>query len=301
MANHRQPQREAEAEAGLWGNAGLALLKGVTGWLTGSSALLADAFRSGADAGKCFAAAIGTRGAKRIAMRGTERRESADADQASNLVVSLLLLIVGVEIGISAVRQAAEGLPDAPQWPAIAVVAAAWAIKAGFFSAGERRIETYVSAVVLAGAAGAWLGGRLDRPLLLYLDPAAALFVAIVMILRGYRLIAGTMFGGKPSGSARPDEAELKESVQGVEGVIAVSALRARERGHYIVVDATISVNPRITVLEGREIAKRVKVQVFKRFTHVTDVQVQVDPYDPGYPYKSNHDPNQEHMPTLLQ
>ncbi|WP_036581789.1 cation transporter dimerization domain-containing protein, partial [Paenibacillus darwinianus] len=97
------------------------------------------------------------------------------------------------------------------------------------------------------------------------------------------------------------DEAELRETVQGVEGVIAVPTIRAREQGHYVAVAAAISVNPRITVLEGQEIAKRVKDQVFKRFTHVTDVQVQVDPYDPGYPYKSNHDPNQEHMPTLLQ
>jgi divalent metal cation (Fe/Co/Zn/Cd) transporter len=62
-----------------------------------------------------------------------------------------------------------------------------------------------------------------------------------------------------------------------------------------------ICVNPRITVAEGQDIAKRVKQLVMKRFVHVTDVVVVVEPYDPGYPYKSNHDPNQEHMPTLLQ
>lgn len=96
-----------------------------------------------------------------------------------------------------------------------------------------------------------------------------------------------------------PDE--LMQVVQRVEGVVTVESLRAREQGHYVVADIVISVNPRITVLEGQEIAKRVKTLLMHRFLHLSDVSVYVEPYDPGYPYKSNHDPNQEQMPTLLQ
>ncbi|RIX50571.1 hypothetical protein D3P08_20060 [Paenibacillus nanensis] len=94
---------------------------------------------------------------------------------------------------------------------------------------------------------------------------------------------------------------ELMQVVQRVEGVVTVESLRAREQGHYVVADIVISVNPRITVLEGQEIAKKVKTLLMHRFLHLSDVSVYVEPYDPGYPYKSNHDPNQEHMPTLLQ
>jgi divalent metal cation (Fe/Co/Zn/Cd) transporter len=94
---------------------------------------------------------------------------------------------------------------------------------------------------------------------------------------------------------------EFKAAIQRIEGVITVEVLRAREHGHYVVAEVVITVNPRISVLEGNEIAKRVKYFMMKRFSHVTDVSVHVEPYDPGYPYKSNHDPNQEQMPTLLQ
>ncbi|MEK3882719.1 cation transporter dimerization domain-containing protein [Paenibacillus sp. PL2-23] len=94
---------------------------------------------------------------------------------------------------------------------------------------------------------------------------------------------------------------ELMQVVQRVEGVVTVQSLKAREQGHYVVADIIISVNPRITVQEGQEIAKRVKTLLMHRFVHLTDVSVYVEPYDPGYPYKSNHDPNQEQMPTLLQ
>ncbi|MFD0588262.1 cation transporter dimerization domain-containing protein [Paenibacillus sp. GCM10027627] len=94
---------------------------------------------------------------------------------------------------------------------------------------------------------------------------------------------------------------ELMQVVQRIEGVVTVQSLRAREQGHYVVAEMVISVNPRITVLEGQEIAKRVKMLLMHRFLHLSEVSIYVEPYDPGYPYKSNHDPNQEQMPTLLQ
>lgn len=109
-------------------------------------------------------------------------------------------------------------------------------------------------------------------------------------------------------GKGRKTEAEREESVealmqivQRVEGVVTVQSLRAKEHGHYVVAEIVITVNPRITVLEGQEIAKRVKTLLMHRFLHLSDVLIYVEPYDPGYPYKSNHDPNQEQMPTLLQ
>lgn len=101
--------------------------------------------------------------------------------------------------------------------------------------------------------------------------------------------------------SREEDADELMQVVQRVEGVVTVQSLKAREHGHYVVADIVISVNPRITVLEGQEIAKRVKTLLMHRFLHLSEVSVFVEPYDPGYPYKSNHDPNQEQMPTLLQ
>ncbi|WP_262678905.1 cation transporter dimerization domain-containing protein [Paenibacillus sp. J5C2022] len=94
---------------------------------------------------------------------------------------------------------------------------------------------------------------------------------------------------------------EIMAVVQRVEGVVTVQSLRAREHGHYVVAEIIISVNPRITVQEGQDIAKRVKLLLMHRFLHLSEVVIYVEPYDPGYPYKSNHDPNQEQMPTLLQ
>ncbi|WP_372447115.1 cation transporter [Paenibacillus cisolokensis] len=55
----KMKQRYARSEAairyGLWGNTALALFKGIVGWLSGSTALLADAFRSTAEAAESYA------------------------------------------------------------------------------------------------------------------------------------------------------------------------------------------------------------------------------------------------------
>ncbi|WP_168121646.1 cation transporter dimerization domain-containing protein [Paenibacillus sp. HB172176] len=97
------------------------------------------------------------------------------------------------------------------------------------------------------------------------------------------------------------DAEDFMQIVQRVEGVVTVESLRAREQGHYVIAEIVISVNPRISVLEGQEIANKVKLLLMHRFLHLSDVSIHVEPYNPGYPYKSNHDPNQEQMPTLLQ
>lgn len=117
--------------------------------------------------------------------------------------------------------------------------------------------------------------------------------------------VTSILFRGSQRGGASKKQEESAEElmavVQRVEGVVTVQSIRAREQGHYVVAEIIISVNPRITVLEGQDIAKRVKLLLMHRFLHLSEVMIYVEPYDPGYPYKSNHDPNQEQMPTLLQ
>jgi divalent metal cation (Fe/Co/Zn/Cd) transporter len=88
--------------------------------------------------------------------------------------------------------------------------------------------------------------------------------------------------------------------VQKIKGIITVDELRARERGHYVLVDVKISVNPKISVHEGHEIARLVKQQLLKRFIHVSEVYIQVNPYDPGFPYKNNVDPDQSENASIL-
>ncbi|WP_169082719.1 cation diffusion facilitator family transporter [Paenibacillus sp. PL91] len=301
-------QRYAKAEsaswAGLWGNMLLALFKGVIGWLSGSKALLADAFRTAAEVAAGVIAISGLRASRQRKMakpNAPSEAEDTRGEAATTILLSVVLLIIGLEIGISAIRDISNGVTSSPHWSAIAAIALSLIVQQLFFPSKERLMGLYCSAAALVGTSGAIIGKMLSIPVLYYFDPAAAIVIAVIVVINGYRM--ATVFIRKDGNGDVSDENpdELMQLVQRVEGVVTVQSMRAREHGHYVIAEMVISVNPRISVLEGHEIAKRVKQLVMKRFIHVTDVSIYVEPYDPGYPYKSNHDPNQEQMPTLLQ
>lgn len=304
--------RSVSAEHGalvtLWGLFGLSLFKGSVGWLTGSRALMADACHSAADCAGAFSSYLGLRNAR------DRRNASRRTESVAAVVLSSLILVAGLEIGISSIRSVAEGPDKAPGWGAVAAIAAGMAVREGLVRykrrrdhslgiradrPGENRSDAFASLTALVGTAGAMTGDLLDMPILYVLDPAAGLVIAAFVMRTGYRLTAGIL---RHTAADKPDEVDsrmLLEAVQRIDGVIAVDEVRTRELGHYIVVDTAIRVNPRISVAEGHEIAQRIRRQLTKRFLHVADATVLVQPYDPGYPYKSNH--QDEEVSTLLQ
>ncbi|UVI28085.1 cation diffusion facilitator family transporter [Paenibacillus spongiae] len=300
-ANDRYAKAEAAAWMGLLGNVGIAAIKGGVG-LMGSKALLADACRSASDAASSFVSLTSLRRCRQFgAMDAPVPAARGRTEGTSGVIASILLMIIGLEIGISAIKSIADGVEEGPGWPAVTTVIIAFLVKELIFPVKERRSDLYASLAAFVGTGAAALGSPLGLPVLYYFDPAASLIIVVIIFTNGYRIASASVLKSRYFEEEPQDINEFKAAVQRIEGVVTVEELRAREHGHYVVADVVISVNPRITVLEGNEIAKRVKYFLMRRFGHVTDVTVYVEPYDPGYPYKSNHDPNQEQMPTLLQ
>jgi divalent metal cation (Fe/Co/Zn/Cd) transporter len=113
-------------------------------------------------------------------------------------------------------------------------------------------------------------------------------------------MVSSTFHGFKEQLLQHENTSEMKELVEHIHGVISIEELHALEHGHFLIVEMKICVNPTITVLEGQTIANTIKAQLMKKFTHITDVSVQVMPYDSGYPYKNTLDLNHNDYPTVL-
>jgi cation diffusion facilitator family transporter len=312
-------QRFAKAETGAWvgifGNIVLALMKGIVGFMSGSKALIADAAHSASDVAGSAAVLIGLRAARKPPDQDHPYGHGK-AESIAAIIVSMLLLIVGIEIGINAARSIYSGQVAPPAWYALIAIAVSIAAKEAMFqykyrlgkklssqaliaNAWEHRSDVYSSIAALAGVGGAVLGSYWNMPALYYLDPAAGLFVAVLVVKMGYKLVMESIHSTMDHVLHQEDAEELVRAAQKVKGVITVDDLRAREHGHYVIVDIKISVNPKITVSEGHDIGKVVKLKLMERFSHVSDVFIHVNPYDPGYPYK-NISPEQEDRPTLL-
>lgn len=314
MAVLNSHSAEHGAQVSVLGLLVLSIVKGAAGWATGSRALLADACHSAADfAGAATSYLEMRRVGHSPRLRSANERMAAET--VAGVVLSALILVAGIEIGLSSIRKIVAGVDESPGWGSVAVIIAGIVVRESLVRyrkrhesnlgiravalRGENRSDIFASLAALVGTFGAITGDLLGMPMLYVLDPAAGIVIGVFVVKSGFQLVLGLVRPGDSRDLNEVDMQAMLEAVQRVDGVVAVDDLTAKEQGHYVVVEMTIRVNPRITVFEGHDVALRVRRQLTKRFLHVSDANVHVQPYDPGYPYKSNH--HEEELTSLLQ
>lgn len=324
MAREHISTVQAATWSGIAGNLTLAVIKAVVGYLSNSKSLLADGLYSASEAASSLAGLFPSHSVRhkskdtnRASMRSKEH--SRVARPGISVLLSVLILMGGLQIAISALSSLIGDAPVTSDKYQHALVAAfaALAIKEAIFQfqyryfrkrnqaqaltyAQQHRRALYCSLTVLVGIVGSMIGEMSGWSVLLYMDPAAALIASCFVFHKGYRMIVDTVYGSLVQELQQEEALDFKETVQRVYGVITIEQLVAREQEHAVTIELIISVNPRISVLEAQEISNRAKALLFTRFSHVKEVQIQAVPYDPGYPYKSNHE-LPDHEATLIQ
>ena len=316
MSEQRLKQAESIAKVDIIITLLLIIVKGVIGVISHSRALIADAAYSASVVAGALADLMGSRVSKE-STKEDQSYGSSKSEAITTIIVAVLILVVGVEIAISAVKTIIHGVTEAPRGIAvIAIVVSLLAKKIMFHykydlgkkaanqaimaSAWEQRTAMYPSFIALVGVTAALIGQSLEMPSLYVFDTIASFFIALLLFKLGYKMVLESIYSSVDRKIHPEDAIELMSTVQRIKGVINVDELRAREHGHYVLVDVKISVNPKISVHEGHDIARLVKQQLMKRFIHVSDVFIHVNPYDPGYPYKNNVDPDQDESASLL-
>lgn len=319
MIREQAVPSDSAAWLGIINNVILAVFKGGVGLLFDSRALLADALYSASDAAAGIAEKLQLPQMlkKRVGEPHTVSRNST-AEPLIACLFAVFLFMGALQMGINTISAMASGNVLAPGYMSVVAIVISIALREIVFQIQHRqnrkhsgstspsyieihRHSLYSSIIVLLGVFGAMIGEVWDIPLMLYIDPAAALIVACLVFWRGYRVILRALYGKQESKVRKEDKSPFIETVQRVHGVITVDEMKLKDNGHYISVAAIISVNPRISVLEANHIANRAKILLLNRFSQVSDVSIQVMPYDPGYPYKSNYEGSNNDLPTLLQ
>jgi cation diffusion facilitator family transporter len=290
----RFKQAEFAALVGVVINLILAVLKGVIGVTANSRALIADALHSASDVAGSFAVFIGLRAAKLPPDRDHPYGHGK-AENIAAIIVAVLMVIVGFEIGMSSVEAFFEPL-EAPG--VIAIYAAAisivvkeilfrWKFNLGkklnsdalIINAYEHRSDVYSSIATLLGIGAAVLSGYLNLPFLVYADPIAGLFVAILIIKMAWNLGAESIHNTLDHVLHEDETEKLVAVAATVPKVLKVNSLHAREHGHYVIVDIKVAVDPHMTVEEGHLVGKRVKEKLLNE-AHIQDVFVHINPYN---------------------
>ncbi|WP_379160976.1 cation diffusion facilitator family transporter [Paenibacillus sp. sgz5001063] len=320
MYDKQSPPNDRVVWTGVAGDLALAVAKGTIGYVSGSKALIGDALYSGSDAAAKLAEILPLpwRTERDQKNRSTQRNQENHKGPIIAILFSVLILMGGLQIVFSAIRDLTRGHLSAPEQAAIVAVFISIVVKEAIFQyqyryfkkkgdgshaayADNHRFSLYTSITVVIGISLAMAGGSLNWHPLLYMDPIAALLTGCLIIRKGYSLITASVYGNKLQELPSEEAANFIETVQRVHGVIRVEYLQALEQGRYVNLQVKISVNPRITVMEAQDISECARKLLQHRFVHVGEVHMDVVPYDPGYPYKSNHELVDNEIPTLLQ
>lgn len=267
----------------------LTTVRVIAGLASGSTAVLADAANSATD---IFASLV-VLGGSQIAARPPDAEHQFGHEKAEAVaakVVGLLVMGTGVVTAFGAVQGLREGEFSPIGAMAIWVSLGAIVIKealARFLSATGRRVanqaliadsenqrgDVFASLAALIGA----LGGAFGLPIL---DPVMAVVVALLILRMGLKLYIGSVHTLMDPAPPAEVTQQIEQIIQGTEGVRCLDSVRSRQIGGSIYVECKISVDGRLTVNEGHQIAGCVR-RLLREQLAVRDTLVHVNPYQP--------------------
>jgi cation diffusion facilitator family transporter len=285
----------ATSERGIWaikwsfvGLLATALLQLAVVLLSGSVALLSDTIHNFGDAATAIPLGI----AFALTRLDASRRFTfgyGRVEDLAGVVVVLLILFSAVVAAYQAVERLVHPQPIGMLW-AVAVAAlvgfvgneavAVFRIRVGreIGSAAlvadgyHARTDGWTSLAVLAGAVGVWLGYPLADPIVGLLIAAAIL---VIMWQSGKSVFTRMLDGVEPEVVE-----DIRDAACEVDGVEAVSEVRARWLGHRLHVEVNVAVDPGLSVAEGHAIAREVNHRLLHHLSYLDGAVVHVDPVE---------------------
>ena len=279
------PQRRT-ALVSVFAAGGLALLKLVTGLISGSLGLLSEALHSGTD----FVAALLTFFAVGVSGRPADRHHAYGHGKAENLAAlaeAAFLALLSLLVAFAAVRRFGDPPELELAWWVFAVLGVVIVVDATRMALSFRTARRYGSAALqsnaihfgsdLAGSSAVLVGLLFARAGHAEGDAVAALFVAVLVIIAAVRLMRGNVDVLMDS---VPDEAEAaaRAAITELPGV-ELRRLRMRQSGNRQFADVVIGVPAGAAVGQGHAAADAVEAAVQHALPR-SDVVVHVEPGD---------------------
>lgn len=278
-----------KAEKGAWISIAayilLSAVKLTAGSIGQSEALWADGLNNLTDIIASIAVLIGLRIAQKPPDEN-HRYGHSRAETIASLIAALIMFTVGFQVIFQSVKSFYQ--PDASD-PNIftALVALLSAIfmfgvyvynlrlskklssKALYSAAQDNRSDALVSIGAAIGIFGAYFGFS-------WLDPLAALIVGLMICHTAWGIFREASLDLTDAFEVQKLK-EIEETINGTPGVKLVKDIKARLHGNRTIVDATIFVEPTLTIVEGHQIAEDVEERLFQEHD-VKDSHIHIEP-----------------------
>jgi cation diffusion facilitator family transporter len=146
-------------------------------------------------------------------------------------------------------------------------------------TAYDHLADVYASIAAVIGISLALLGEHYHIALLAYGDPVAGIVVAYFVLKLAIHMgkISFDVLMEKNLDAEKIEE--FKALIQSVPQVKRIDRIRAREHGHYIIVDVRIGILAELSVQEGHDISRLVKQSIMNQHSEVGEVMVHLNPW----------------------
>jgi len=284
---------------GLWVNLLLGLIKTLAGWSLGSKALIADGMHSLLDLLSDIAVLLGLSMAR--------RPEDANHHFGHHKFVSLAkffigatLIIFSISLVVSSLLEFRSGTRVAPLAGSAACVAiVSILVKEALFwwtravakrlhsdlllaNAWHHRMDSISSVGVAVALLGVWLGGA-DWA---FLDGAVTLVLGCYLVFEAAKIFLRACSDLLDAAPEQEVIEDLREHILPTPGALAYHDFRVRRVGDVYEIDLHLQVDPSITVEQGHQVAREVKLRLREQHPEVSKVLVHVEPANTEHLFK---------------
>ncbi|MBB4826133.1 cation diffusion facilitator family transporter [Sporosarcina luteola] len=280
----------------LMSNIVLTVLKIIVGILFNSPVLLADGFHNAGDVAASAAALT--------SMRISKRPADEDHPYGHGKAEVIGSGIVAIILGIAALYIAYESITTFFEEPAkasvialiTAIVSLVWkqvlyvyTMRVGkqtnskglIATAYDHLADVYASLAAVVGIGLALIGDIYHIGFLSYGDPFAGVVVSVLVLRLAYEIGKDSIDILMEKNVSHERLEEFAKLIRTFPEVKRIDRLRAREHGHYILVDVRVGVSGEMTIQEGHDISSGIRNLILKTHDDVDEVLVHLNPWYP--------------------
>ncbi|WP_103104501.1 cation diffusion facilitator family transporter [Brevibacillus reuszeri] len=275
-------------------NVVLTVIKVVVGFLFNSQVLIADGIHNAGDVIATFAALTSSMVSKKPADKDHPYGHGK-AEVIASGIVAIILALAALFMVYKSIEALFEPAVEASIIAlAAAIISLIW--KQGLYvycirlgreqnskcliaTANDHLADVYASIAAVIGIGVALIGDRYDLPYTQYGDPLAGLIVSYFVMKLAYEM--GEESIGVLMEKSLPAEKlnQLENIVRAIPQVKRIDRIRAREHGHYVIVDVRVSISNDLTIKEGHDISRIIKGSIMSEMKEVEEVLIHLNPW----------------------
>jgi len=292
-----QQRKENVAILSVFSNSVLVAFKTIVGILIGSVSIISEAIHSGMD---LLAAVIAMFSVKESSIPADDVHPfgHGKVESISGLVEAVLIFVAAFWIIFEALKKISSSQAlESPGWGVAVMLASTvinFIVSQRLFKVGKEaesialqadawhlRTDVYTSAGVMLSLAIIWIAHFIfPESNIHWLDPAAALFVAVFILRAAYHLTSQTLRDLMDVKLPAEEEAMIRGIIASHKpDVHGFHQLRTRRAGNFRFIEFHIKVDPKMTVEASHNITKEMKRIIREKFSDCV-ITIHIEPCD---------------------